>query len=305
MAPSFRGGVVQVRVPATSANLGPGFDSLGLALALYDVVAVRVTDGGLSVDVAGEGAETVRRDKRHLVVRAMRETFAALGGQPRGLEVSCANRIPHSRGLGSSSAAIVAGVCAARGVVLGGLPDADALRIATDLEGHPDNVAACLLGGATAAWVDAAGTPHAVRLPVDRRVHPVAFVPGSTRQSTRSARALLPATVPFGVAARTAGRSALLAYALGADPALLLAATEDELHTPARLAAQPRAAAQLEVLRAAGIAAALSGSGPSVLALATSPAQATQAARLAQRGMTALQLDVDTRGAAPAERAAD
>jgi homoserine kinase len=297
MAPAFRGGVVQVRVPASSANLGPGFDALGLALALHDVVAVRVTDAGLSVDVAGEGADTLRRDRRNLVVRAMRETFAALGGQPRGLEVVCANRIPQSRGLGSSSAAIVAGVCAARAVVLGGLPDAEALAIATALEGHPDNVAACLLGGATAAWVDEAGHPHATRLPVDPRLHPVAFVPGSAKQSTKSARALLPATVPFGVAARTAGRAALLVHALAADPGMLLAATGDELHQPPRLEAQPRAAAQLAALRDAGIAAVLSGSGPSVLALASSPEQANQAEALAQRGMTALLLPVDTDGA--------
>lgn len=297
MLPAFRGGVVTVRVPASAANLGPGFDSLGLALGLHDVVAVRVTDGGLSVDIAGEGAATLRRDRRNLVVRAMRETFAVLGGQPRGLEVVCANHIPQSRGLGSSSAAIVAGVCAARALVPGGLPDDRALRIATVLEGHPDNVAAALYGGATAAWVDDRGAPHAARLPVDDRIRAVAFVPGSARQSTRAARALLPADVPFGVAARTAGRAGLLVHALGHAPELLLAATGDELHQPPRLAAQPRAAAQIEALRAAGVAAVLSGSGPSILALTTSAEQAAAAVDLAQRGMTAIALPVDTSGA--------
>ena len=113
---------MRVRVPATSANLGPGFDSFGLALALYDDVVVRVAESGLTVDVAGEGADDVRRDKKNLVVRAVRATFDLLGGQPRGLDVVCANRIPHGRGLGSSAAAIVAGILAARELVVGG-PD--------------------------------------------------------------------------------------------------------------------------------------------------------------------------------------
>lgn len=297
MPPAFREGVVTVRVPASAANLGPGFDSLGLALGLHDVVAVRATGGGLSVDIAGEGADTLRRDHRNLVVRAMRETFAVLGGQPRGLAVVCTNRIPQSRGLGSSSAAIVAGICAARAVVPGGLPDDRALRLATALEGHPDNVAAALYGGATAAWVDDRGVPHAARLPVDGRIHAVAFVPGSARQSTRQARALLPPNVPFGLAARTAGRAGLLVHALGYAPELLHAATADELHQPPRLAAQPRAAAQLAALREAGIAAVLSGSGPSVLALVASAAEADRAIGLAQRGMTATDMPVDVAGA--------
>jgi homoserine kinase len=297
MAPAFRGGTVKIRVPASSANLGPGFDALGLALGLYDVVAVQVTDSGLTVQIAGEGEDTLRRDKRNLVVRSMRETFAVLGGQPRGLAVVCANRIPHSRGLGSSSAAIVAGVCAARAVVLGGMPDDEVLRIATQIEGHADNVAACLYGGATTAWMDASGSPRAVRLPVAPNLAAVAFVPGSSRQSTKAARAALSETVPFGVAARTAGRAALLVHALGADPSCLFAATDDELHQPPRLVGQPRAGAQLSVLRDAGIAAVLSGSGPSVLALCTSADQAEAAAGLAQRGMTAMPLAVDTTGA--------
>lgn len=302
MPPAFRGGVVQVRVPASSANLGPGFDALGLALGLHDVVAVQVLDEGLSVEVAGEGADTVRRDRRNLVVRAMREAFSVLGGQPRGLAVVCANRIPHSRGLGSSSAAIVAGICAARAVVLGGLPDEDVLRLATALEGHPDNVAACLFGGATTAWVDDRGVPHAVRLPVDPAITAVAFVPGSSRQSTKTARAALPDTVPFDLAARTAGRAGLLTHALAGAPDLLFPATADELHQPSRLEAQPRAGAQIAVLRDAGIAAVLSGSGPSVLALCRTPDEAEVAVGLVQRGMTATLLPIDQEGAVQLER---
>ncbi len=156
--PAFRAAAaVRVRVPATSANLGPGFDALGLALGIYDDVVVRVADSGLHIDIAGEGAEALPRDEEHLLVRSLRTAFDLLGGQPRGLEVVCANRIPHGRGLGSSSAAICAGVMAARAVTTGGearLDDTALLELATEIEGHPDNVAACLLGGFTLAWTD-------------------------------------------------------------------------------------------------------------------------------------------------------
>ncbi len=186
MGVSFRAAPARVRVPATSANLGPGFDSFGLALALYDDVVVRVAESGLVVDVAGEGADEVRRDKRHLVVQAVRATFDALGGQPRGLEVVCANHIPHGRGLGSSAAAIVAGIVAARELVLGGaerLPDDAVLRLAAQLEGHPDNVAACLAGGFTMAWQEAGTTSgsalltYSLHLDVHKSIAAVVFVP--------------------------------------------------------------------------------------------------------------------------------
>lgn len=295
--PSFRGAPVRVRVPATSANLGPGFDSLGLALGLHDVVAVRVVESGLTVDIAGEGADTVRRDKRNLVVRAMRAAFDQLGGQPRGLEVVCANRIPHSRGLGSSSAAIVAGICAARAVALGDMDDQSVLSLASEIEGHPDNVAACLFGGATLAWTDEPGAPHAVRLPLSADIQPVVFVSAGTRQSTKAARALLPDTVPHPDAVRNAGRAALLVHALGARPDLLLSATQDMLHERYRLPTQLRGAALIDRLRSAGVAAVLSGSGTSVLALATSRAQAEKARDLSGRWFTGALCPVDGEGA--------
>jgi homoserine kinase len=134
--PAFRGGAVHVRVPATSANLGPGFDALGLALALHDDVVARIGDEGVVIDVAGEGADEVPRDESHLLARTMQATFDVLGGQPHGIELSCANRIPHSRGLGSSAAAIVAGILLARALVLGGderLPDDEVLDLASRL----------------------------------------------------------------------------------------------------------------------------------------------------------------------------
>lgn len=257
---------VTVEVPATSANLGPGFDTLGLALDLTDEVTVGITGGGVRVEVTGEGVGQLPDDDTHLIVRAAHAAFDRLGEQPPGLALSCHNRIPHARGLGSSSAAIVAGVLAARALVVDGekrLDDAAVLRLATELEGHPDNVAPCLLGGLTIAWTDAAGG-RAARLCVDTRVRPVALVPAS-RSLTSEARAVLPAAVPHGDAAANAGRAALLVHALTSAPELLLPATEDRLHQSYRAATMPDSAVLIERLRAAGLPAVLSGAGPTVL----------------------------------------
>jgi homoserine kinase len=285
-------------VPATSANLGPGFDSLGLALALHDDVVVHVTDEpGLTVDVAGMGAASVPRNARHLVVKSMRAAFKRLGGAPKGLEVVCANRIPHGRGLGSSAAAIVAGVVAARGLVVGGnerMDDAGVLALAAELEGHPDNVAACLYGGLTIAWTEVGGA-QAVRVAVDQRITPVAFVPGSS-SSTKAARKLLPETVSHADAAANAGRAALLVEALRSSPEALFAATEDRLHQQYRAPAMPRSAALLTELRTAGIPAVISGAGPTVLALTTTENR-DAATEFARRGWSAIALDVATVGA--------
>ena len=286
--PAFRPEPVLVRVPATSANLGPGFDALGLALGLYDEVEVAVAPEGLRISVHGYGAGEVPEDDSHLVVRALRTTLERVGGQPPGLSLTCTNRIPHGRGMGSSAAAIVAGVVAARALVpesADHLDEAEMLALATKLEGHPDNVAACLRGGLTVAWTDAQAIAHAVRLepaPFD----PVLFVP-ETPVSTHAARGLLPALVPHGDAALNAGRAALLVAALtsmasregdkgpgngsgagGVDIDLLMAATEDRLHQSYRVPAMPGSAALVADLRAHGHPAVVSGAGPTVLAFA-------------------------------------
>jgi homoserine kinase len=296
-APAFRAAPVRIRVPATSANLGPGFDALGLALTLYDDVVVRIAESGLTVDIAGEGADELRRDKRNLVVRAIRATFDLLGGQPRGLEVVCANRIPQSRGLGSSAAAVVAGITAARALVVAGferVDDAAALRLATELEGHPDNVAACLRGGLTLAWSE--NGPHAVSLDVRDSLVPVVFVP-TTKSSTSKTRRLLPETVPHGDAAFVAGRSALLVEALSRRPELLLPATVDRIHQQYRASAMPRTAKLVERLRESGIAAVVSGAGPTVLALTQSSDEAAAAAGIAGAPWTVHELEIDREGA--------
>ena len=262
-------GPVRVRVPATSANLGPGFDALGLALSLYDEVEARVVPSGLHIDVSGEGAGDIGdAEEAHLVIRAMRATFDTLGtGQPSGLALRCLNRIPHGRGLGSSAAAIVAGILAARELAGAGSGPDEALQLANALEGHPDNVAPCLYGGLTIAWLTD-GSARAVRLEPAAGIVPVAII-APDPVSTEVARGLLPARVPHADAARNAGRAALLVAALTARPDALLDATDDWLHQDYRAPAMPATRDLVGRLRVAGVPAVVSGAGPSVLAFLT------------------------------------
>jgi homoserine kinase len=294
VTPTFVGGWVSTAVPATSANLGPGFDALGLALTLHDEVSARTMPGGLTIDVDGEGSDGVPRDESHLVVRAMRRGFDALGGQPDGLQLRCVNRIPHGRGLGSSAAAIVAGLVLARGLVDGGdraLPDAELLALAAEIEGHPDNVAPCLLGGCTVAWT-AGGRSEALRLDVADSLRPVVLVP-PFEASTEQARGLLPATVPHADAAANAARAALLVAGLTSAPRVLFAATEDRLHQPYRAPAMPASAELVARLRAQGLAAVISGAGPTVLVLARDQVEAERVT--APDGWRRLELGVERR----------
>jgi homoserine kinase len=270
---------VRVRVPATSANLGPGFDALGLALAVHDDLEVRVLEApDVVVEVTGEGVGEVPDGEEHLVVQALRNALDHVGAPRTGLHLVCTNRVPHGRGMGSSAAAVVAGLFAARGLVAEpeALYDDVLLRLATALEGHPDNAAPAILGGATVAWCEPTG-PRAVRVPTHSGLEPVVLVP-AVRLATSTARRLLPATVPHGDAAFAAGRAALLVHALGHRPDLLHAATEDRLHQQYRRAAMPDSLALVDALRSRGVAAVVSGAGPTVVALArTAPDGATDA----------------------------
>lgn len=295
---TFVDGPVRVSVPATSANLGPGFDSLGLALSLRDELTAEVTPGGLEVDVRGTGADGVPRDESHLVVRSMRAAFDLMGAQPPGLRLSCENVVPHARGLGSSSAAIVAGVVLARGLVAGGtlLADDQALfRLAARIEGHPDNVAPALFGGFTISGRDDDGEFYAVGSAVDPRVRAVVFVPPSP-VSTEVARGLLPAEVPHGDAAADAGRAALLVAALGGQPEHLLRATRDYLHQSYRRPAMPDSLDLVDALRADGVPAVVSGAGPTVLAF-TDEAGAAGLLRRCPDGWDAHDLAIEPDGA--------
>ena len=269
MSERFSPCVARVAVPATSANLGPGFDALGLALDLEDDLTARITDGGFHVEVTGEGAGEVGSDERHLVLASMLAAFERMGApRPAGIALTCDNRIPHARGMGSSSAAIVAGIVLARSLAPDrGLDDDAALRLAAEIEGHPDNVAPCLLGGFTIAWTGADGA-RAVRLEPAPGIRPMIFVP-EHRGITADARATLPPAVPHEDATFNAARSALLVHALTTDPTRLFEATEDRLHQPYRAPTMPDSAALVARLRADGVPAVVSGAGPSVLALLT------------------------------------
>ncbi len=261
------GGAVTVAVPATSANLGPGFDCFGLALDWRERVRVRTIESGFRIDVTGEGAADLPRDESHLVIRSTLIGLADLGVEAPGLWLGSRNTIPHGRGLGSSSAAIVAGLLAAVGLA-GVEPDRDwLLRHATAIEGHPDNVAAAIFGGFALAYEGRSGVAVATP-PVHPEIEVVALVP-ATEVATKAARGLLPDVVPHVDAAANAGRAALLVHALTSDPTLLYEATRDWLHQGYRQPAMPRTYELLMRLRGRGLAAVVSGAGPSLLVLGT------------------------------------
>lgn len=287
------GQTLTVRAPATSANLGPGFDSLALCLDLADVVTAEVTTGGTDVEITGEGASVLPTDDTHLVVATMRSVFEQWGLAQPGLRLRCSNAVPQGRGLGSSAAAICAGVRLAAGLSSRSLTQAQLLALATAVEGHPDNVAACLLGGLTIAWTETDG-PHAVSIAVTAELAPVLFI-SPTGLPTSVARSVLPATVPHRQASENSARTALLVASLTTHPDLLWPATVDALHQEARRPALTESMAVLDELRAVGIAAVLSGAGPSVLALCVR-SQVERALAHAPAAWRALPLEVDTHG---------
>ena len=302
--PTFKANPIQVQVPATSANLGPGFDSFGLAFGMYDRYVAQILDeGGLDIDVTGEGADEVPRTDKNLLVNAIYKGFDYLGGRPKGLAVRALNVIPHGRGLGSSASAIVGGLVLARSLVLTGtdkMSDETLLNLANEMEGHPDNVAAALFGGATIAWQDlekGKAVAHAVHLPVDPRIKAMAFIPSSPL-ATSKARKMLPESIPFADAQRNTTNAALMTQAITIRPDLLYAATEDFLHQSYRQEAMPASFALMTKLRAAGLAAFVSGAGPTVLALHTEgDDETTQLSRAGGAKFEGKSLEIASRGA--------
>ena len=275
---TFKATMAQISVPATSANIGPGFDCFGLALELRDRYAAQVLDDEtFDVDVTGEGADEVKKDSKNLVIKSMLRGFEHMGGKPRGIALRALNVIPHGRGLGSSASAIVGGLALARSLVLTGeqyMSDDDLITLATELEGHPDNVAAAFYGGATIAWVepkinnDGSNTNigKAVSLKVDDRIKALLLVP-ENQLATAKARKLLPESISHQDAVLNSSRTALLVHALAERPDLLFTATEDLLHQSYRAQAMPKTVALVDKLRGAGLAAVVSGAGPSVMVL--------------------------------------
>lgn len=296
---AVRRDAVRVVVPATSANLGPAFDSAGLALAVYDELIAMVTDDdGVLIEIAGEGQGRLPLDESHLVVRSMRAAFAEMGATVPGFVLRCANAIPHGRGLGSSAAAIVGGIVLARAMVTDGrerMTDSDVLQLALRQESHPDNLAAALHGGFTVAWLEDDGFADVVRMEPHADVHPVVLIPPTELQTT-TARALLPADVPFPDATHNVSRSALLVHAMTADPRRLMAATSDRLHQQCRSSAYPGSVALVARLRAAGVPAVISGAGPTVLAFSEAQGVAVVESA-ADPGWRVLPVDISLTGA--------
>ncbi|HKJ12297.1 MAG TPA: homoserine kinase [Ornithinimicrobium sp.] len=276
---------VAVRVPGSSANLGPGFDTVALAVGLYDEYALSVTEEpGLRVQLRGAGADVLPRDETHLVARAAAEAVAVCGGpwaeelaaDGLGLRLECANTIPMSAGLGSSAAAVVGGwglgfaLTNALTREAATLSPADLAVINTRTgvwEGHPDNSSASVYGGLTLSWRPSVEVVRTATMTLHPDIEPVVLVPHSDRLSTATARAVLAPTVPHGDAVRQAGRAALLVHALTTEPALLLDGTSDWLHQEQRRSAYPATMAAVDALRDLGQAAVVSGAGPSVLVL--------------------------------------
>ena len=294
---------VVVEVPATTANLGPGFDTLGMALTIQDRLSATVVDTpGIVVDVHGVGEGEVPTDENNLIARSMAHAFASKKIPMPGVHLEAHNVIPHGRGLGSSGAAIVSGVMAAKGLLEGiaEFSASELLALATDMEGHPDNIAPSLFGGLTIAWMTDEGPKHK-KLSVHRGVSLVVAVPEDSSMSTQLARSLQPETVPHQDAIFNLSRSALLIAALIQSPELLFEATEDRLHQNYRASAMKDTDALLQSLRAKGYAAVVSGAGPSVLILCPDPGQRLDIAQVVEAHpggtWTSHMLTVDERGA--------
>jgi homoserine kinase len=305
---TFKATMVQVSVPASSANIGPGFDSFGLALEIRDRYAAQVLDEpNFDVDVSGEGASEIKKDAKNLVIKSMLRGFEHMGAKPRGIALRALNSIPHGRGLGSSASAIVGGLVLARSLVLTGeqyLSDEDLITLASEIEGHPDNVAAAYYGGATIAWIEKAigsdgevkNFGRAVSLKVDDRIKALLLIP-ENQLATAKARKLLPESISHQDAVLNSSRSALLVHALAERPDLLFTATEDLLHQSYRQSAMPKTIALVEKLRGAGLAAVVSGAGPSVMVLYTNNNEEIDQIPSLATGFNSMKLEIAKTGA--------
>jgi homoserine kinase len=290
---------LKVTVPATSANLGPGFDSLGMALAFYDEYELETINSGLEINITGEGAKSAAKDESNLIFKSIKLVFDSVGEKLPGIKLTCKNSIPHGRGMGSSGAAVAGGVMLAAGLLSHkNFSEQQLLEFATKMEGHPDNVAPALFGGLTIAWVDEAG-PHHKKLTVHRGISPLVLV-APNEMSTKLARSLQPESVPHTDAVFNVSRSALLVAALTQSPELMLAATEDRLHQNYRASAMPETSKLISQLREKGHPAVVSGAGPSVLVLEGDPQNRLVAVDFVKKHFSAWQalaLAVDFKGA--------
>ena len=285
-----------VTVPGSSANLGPGFDTLGLAVGIYDTVEVEVIESGLEVEVFGEGEDDLPRDGSHLVVKAIRSGLNAAHAEAPGLRVVCTNAIPQSRGLGSSAAAAVAGVLAANGLAGNPLTTDQVVQLSSAFEGHPDNAAASVLGSAVGSWtttpVDGSQPGYrAVAVDVDKRIRATALVP-DFHASTQAVRRVLPSHVTHTDARFNVSRTAVMTVALQNHPELLWEGTRDRLHQPYRADVLPVTAEWVNRLRNRGYAAYLSGAGPTCMVLSVDPIEEAILEEARAAGLRVLELEV-------------
>ena len=288
---------VTVRVPGSSANLGPGFDTLGLALSIYDEITVEVTHSGLDIEIFGEGADELPRDGSSLVIKAIRAGLAAAGAHAPGLRLTCHNEIPQSRGLGSSAAAVAGGVVAGNALAGSPLSTDQLVQLASAFEGHPDNAAASIVGGAVVSWTDipvdgvSEPTYRAVGIEVDPRIKATALVP-DFHASTHAVRKVLPEQVTHVDARFNVSRVAVMTVALQSHPELLSEGTRDRLHQPYRADVLPVTAEWVNRLRNRGYAAYLSGAGPTVMVLSTEAVDSTILDQARADGLRVLELEV-------------
>ncbi|OFT30780.1 homoserine kinase [Corynebacterium sp. HMSC08F01] len=287
----------RVKVPGSSANLGPGFDTLGLALSIYDTLEVEVIESGLEVEIFGEGADDLPRDSSNLIVKAINSGLIAADVRVPGLRVVCHNQIPQSRGLGSSAAAAAAGVVAANTLAGSPLDEDTVVQLSSEFEGHPDNAGASVLGGAVVSWtdipVDGRSKPsyRAVRIPVDESIKAVALVP-DFHASTNAVRKVLPSHVTHTDARFNVSRTAVMTAALQHHPHLLFEGTRDRLHQPYRADVLPVTAEWVNRLRNRGYAAYLSGAGPTALVLITESIEPALLDDARAAGLRVIELDV-------------
>lgn len=288
---------VTLTVPATTANLGPGFDSIGLALDIRDRITATIVESGVKVSITGNGADSLPTDGTHLIAKVAMDAATKWGLPISGLAIECENNIPQGRGFGSSAAAIIAGLVIARDLTGADITNHELLREANVIEGHADNISACLFGGLTInAWTSLADV-ECISLPVHSDVVVVMGIP-QTELDTHKARGFLPTQVPYEDAIFNSSRSALLVAAMTTQPELLVAATADRLHQDYRKDAYPESLAIVNALRAAGIGGAISGAGPSVAALTTAHQVAQAKDIISAGGFQAQQVAISTAGVA-------
>jgi homoserine kinase len=272
---------VRVRIPASVANLGPGFDALGVAVRMHLEIEIEPRRDSVEIMVEGEGAEQLAADESNLVVHCMNVFFDHVGRRPPGYAVRIKNPIPLGSGLGSSAAAVVGGLFAARAITGRTVAQAEMVQMATGVEGHPDNVLPALLGGLVIAYRSESDGLRYYRMePSDRLVPVLAVPPGGF--STAKSREDLPGQVPFADAQFTASRAALLVAAMisGAGADVLADAMSDRLHEPHRLGLMPETAAVHGELQDAGLPVAVAGAGPSLLIVVPRPEVAMRAEQI-------------------------